>query len=334
MMKKVLCAGLMVMDVPLRPVSPAAFERDHARIEMPVWATGGDATNVAVTLVKLGLKASLCGLVGKDGPGDFVVNRLNELGVNTKAVARHPSLGTGVSYILIEPGGERHFLVAGNANGEFDNRYIPDDLIQEADMVYLGSSMCMYGMDHGGSAALFKRAHEAGKLTLTDFGGGDQYSSAEVLKLLEPMLREADIILPSYLEAVKLTGEKELPLIREKLSCFGIKLLVVKLGAQGCYLTDFNSEWQVPTFEEFKPVDTTGAGDSFVGGFIRGTLEGWGPETAAVFGSCVASHNVTKVGATGGVPDFETAYRYVVDHAGGAERFPRGRMVCINSVNV
>ncbi|MDR3248808.1 MAG: carbohydrate kinase family protein [Treponema sp.] len=324
-MKKVLCAGLMVMDVPLRPVAPAVFEQDHYGIELPVWATGGDATNVAVTLVRLGVEASLCGLVGKDAAGDFVVNRLNELGVDTGAVARHPSLGTGVSYILIEPGGERHFLVSSNINNVFDYSYIPEALIQEADVVYLGSSMCMHGMDHGGSAALFRKAHEAGKLTLTDFGGGDQYASAEILKLLDPMLREADIILPSYLEAVRLTGEKELPRIREKLSGFGIKLLVVKLGAEGCYITDFKNEWRVPTFEEFKAVDATGAGDSFVGGFIRGTLEGWDPETAAVFGSCVASHNVTKVGATGGVPDFQTAYRYVVDHAGGEGRFPRAK---------
>jgi sugar/nucleoside kinase (ribokinase family) len=137
------------------------------------------------------------------------------------------------------------------------------------------------------------------------------------------MLREADIILPSYLEAVKLTGETELPRIRDRLAGFGIKLLVVKLGAEGSYLTDFRQEWRVPTFKEFKPLDTTGAGDSFVGGFIRGTLEGWDPQAAACFGSCVASFNVAQVGATGGVPDFDTAYRYVAAHSGGPGSFPR-----------
>ncbi|MDR3272009.1 MAG: carbohydrate kinase family protein, partial [Flavobacteriaceae bacterium] len=105
------------------------------------------------------------------------------------------------------------------------------------------------------------------------------------------------------------------------LSVFGAKLLIVKLGSEGCYLTDFKDEWRIPTFSAFKPVDTTGAGDSFAGGFLRGLLEGWSPETAAVFASAVASHNVTRIGATGGVPDFETAYAYVVEHAGGAGRF-------------
>jgi sugar/nucleoside kinase (ribokinase family) len=311
------------MDIPLRPVSPAAFEQDHNRIDISVWTTGGDAANVAVTLARLGVGASLCGLVGKDAAGDFVVNHISEYGVDTRAVARHPSLGTGVSYILIEPGGERHFLVSSTINDELDCSHVPDETIRDADIVYLGSAMCMHNMDHGGSAALFKRAHELGKRTMCDFSGGEQYSGGEALKLLEPMLREADCILPSYLEAVKLTGETELPRIRDRLSGFGIKLLVIKLGSEGAYITDFKYERRVPTFEEFKPVDTTGAGDSFVGGFIRGTLEGWNPETAACFGSCVASFNVAKVGATGGVPDFDTAYQYVADHAGGRTRFPR-----------
>jgi sugar/nucleoside kinase (ribokinase family) len=322
-MKQVLCVGLMVMDVPLRPVSPAVFEGDHNRIELSVWSTGGDATNVAITLAKLGAGASLCGLVGNDAAGDFVVDRIAACGVDTRAVTRHPSLGTGVSYILIEPGGERHFLVSSTINDALDFEHVPDALIREADIVYLGSAMCMRGMDQGGSAALFRRARELGKLTMCDFSGGDQYRGGEALELLEPMLREADCILPSYLEAVKLTGETELSRIRDRFSGFGMKLLVVKLGSRGCYLTDFKREWRVPTFEEFKPVDTTGAGDTFVGGFIRGTLEGWDPETAACFGSCVASFNVTKVGATGGAPDFDTAYRYVTEHAGGAARFPR-----------
>jgi sugar/nucleoside kinase (ribokinase family) len=260
--------------------------------------------------------------LGRDVAGDFVARRLEEWGVDTRALIRHPHLGTGISHILIEPGGERHFLVSGDINDELDFHHVPDEMIREADMVYLGSAMYLRAMDRGGSAALFKRARELGKLTLSDFGGGEG-SSAEILELLGPMLRETDIILPSYQEAVQMTGETELPRIRERLSGFGIKLLVVKLGAEGSYLTDFKNEWRIPTFGEFKPVDTTGAGDSFVGGFIRALLEGWDAQTAAVFASCVASHNVTQVGATGGAPDFDTVYRYVCAHAGGPARFPR-----------
>ncbi|MDR1324893.1 MAG: carbohydrate kinase family protein [Treponema sp.] len=314
-MKKIFCVGLVALDVPLRPVSGAVFSRDSVRIEPPVWTTGGDATNVAVTLKKLGVEVSLCALVGNDDYGDFVVERLTALGIDLRSFCRHPLLPTSVSHILIEPEGERHFLVSGVINSELSYRYVKEELIDEADIVYVGSAMYMRGMDEGGSAALFKRAHQAGKLTAADFGGGEAHGSVYWLHRLEPML-------PSYREAKTLTGKTELSGIRSVLSVFGAKLLVVKLGGEGCYLTDFKDEWRIPTFSEFKPLDTTSAGDSFVGGFLRGLLEGWSPEAAAVFANAVASHNVTRIGATGGVPDFETAYTYVVEHANGAARFP------------
>jgi fructose-1-phosphate kinase PfkB-like protein len=102
--------------------------------------------------------------------------------------------------------------------------------------------------------------------------------------------------------------------------------LLKKEGCQSIYLvgllvTGKNHEAAGDSHEAERDSDEA-AGDSFAGGFLHGLLEGWSPETAAVFASAVASHNVTRIGATGGVPDFETAYAYVVEHAGGEGRFP------------
>jgi sugar/nucleoside kinase (ribokinase family) len=177
-------------------------------------------------------------------------------------------------------------------------------------------------MDNGGTAKLFKKAHELGKLTASDFCGEDEDRGDYWLKYLEPMLRETDLALPSYREAVTLTGQKDLSGIRGALAPFGIKILAVKLGNQGCYITDFKKEWRVPIFPQFEALDATGAGDSFGAGFVRGLLAGWDPEACGVFASAVAGFNITKLGATGGVPDFETAWRFVTEHSGGASRFP------------
>jgi len=314
-MKKVYCVGLIVCDVPLRPVPPSIFSMDRIRIEAPVWGIGGDAANVAVALSKLGIKALYTGLVGKDMYGEFLSRRLQEEGVDIRGLRVHPTLGSGVTHILIEPGGERHLLPCGTINSALDYSFISEDLIAEADIVYLGSCMCLKGMDNGGTAELFRKAKSLGKITAADFGGNVEMKGDYWLKLLDPVLRNCDILMPSFDQAMVLTGKKELPGMREILSGYGIKTLVVKLGAQGCYLTDFKDEWMIPTFPEFKVVDTTGAGDSFVAGFIRGVIEGWKPEAAAVFACCVASHNVTQVGATAGVPDFDTVYRYVREHS-------------------
>ena len=312
-MKKVYCVGLLVCDIPLRPVSSSVFSQDHCRIETPQWNIGGDAANVAVALSRLGSHAMFTGLVGKDMYGQFLSEKFVDEGVDIRGLKEHPSLSTGTSHILIEPGGERHFLVHGNLNGELDYSCIQEELLAEADIVYLGSSMCLEGMDGGGTAELFKKARSLGKITITDFGSNGEIRGDYWLKLLDGVLRNCDYLMPSYIDAVALTGKRELPEMRKTLSGYGVKALIVKLGAEGCYVTDFKDEWKIPTFQEFEAVDTTGAGDSFVAGFIRGLLEGWEPRDAAVFASCVASYNVTRVGATAGVPDFDTAYRYVAE---------------------
>ena len=321
-MKKVYCVGLLVCDVPLRPVPAAVFSRDRCIIETPVWSIGGDAANVAVALSKLGAKSVFSGLVGKDVYGEYLTRRLVEAGVDIRGLKVHPDRGSGVSHILIEPGGERHFLVYRDINDALDYSFIDEDLIAESDIVYLGSCMCLDGMDNGGAAKLFEKAKRLGKITVADCGGNSEMRGDYWLRLLDPVLRNCDILMPSFNEAEALAGKRGVPRIREALSGYGIKVLVIKQGAQGCYLTDFKNDREIPAFSEFKPVDTTGAGDSFVAGFIRGLIEGWKPEDAAVFAACVAGHNVTRVGATAGVPDFETAYRYVLEHSGGKERFP------------
>jgi sugar/nucleoside kinase (ribokinase family) len=314
-MKKALCAGLVVCDIPLRPIPKTILEQDVCFIESPRYSTGGDALNVAVTLKKLGLQSFLSGLVGEDSNGDFILKRLEELGVDTRGVSRRPDLGTAVSHILIEPGGQRHFAIYNDLSAVFSRNDIPDTLIEEADLVYFGSAMCMEAMDRGGAAELFKKAHELGKITAADTAGAEAgRGSAYYLDLLGPMLRETDIFIPSYEEAAVLTGKERLSDIGQVLAPYNLSLLVIKLGEKGCYVSDFSKEWTVPTFNEFKALDTTGAGDSFTGGFLRGLLEGWPPETAAIFANAVASFNVTKLGATGGVPGFDTVYRYVREH--------------------
>jgi len=321
MNKKVYCVGIMACDVPLRPVSRNIFDLDHTRIEKPVWSTGGDATNAAVAMKRLGLDSSLSGLIGCDPYGDFMMESLTRAGVDIRGVIRHPVLGTVVSHIIIEPTGERHFIVSSPIKEEFGPEHFNRDLLEESDLVYIGSSMSFKKLDNGGSAQLFKAAHSLGKITATDFIGEDEDRGDYWLKKLGPMLKETDILLPSLREAYTLTGKKELPQIRDTLAPFGVKILAIKLGGEGCYITDFKKEWKIPGFNEFEPVDTTGAGDCFGAGFVRGFLEGWDPEACGLFAGAVAGFNITKVGAVAGVPDFETAYRFVTERC-GTERFP------------
>ena len=310
----VLCAGLAVCDIPLRPVPSNIFQKDICFIDKPETLIGGDAANVAIALRMLGANVALCGYIGSDANGDYIVNRMKKEGIDTTGMCRHLNMATVVCYILIEDNGQRHFVVHGNLSDVLTEREIPDELLQKADLVYFGSVMAMKGMDEGGAAALFKKARKLGKMTVADASlGRIERCSQTWLKLLTPVLNETDIFLPSYDEAVMISGEKDLKNIHKVFSGYGLKYLIVKLGDKGCYITDFCNDDIVPAFDTFEPIDTTGAGDCFTGGFIYGLLSGWDLKKAALFGNAVAGFNITKPGATAGVPDFETAYNFMIN---------------------
>jgi sugar/nucleoside kinase (ribokinase family) len=313
-MHKVLCAGMIVCDIPLRPIPASIMADNLCLIEAPRPRAGGNAMNVAITLNKLGIAPLLSGMIGHDSNGDFIMEETRRLGLDERGLHRHPGLGTMVCYVLVEANGARHFCTYNELSKVFSYTDIVPALIDEADLVYYGCALCMEAMDAGGAATLFHKAHELGKVTLADTCNAlGEHPSAFFQELLSPMLHETDIFAPSYDEAVLITGARELSAIRHALSGYGIKILAVKLGERGCYVTDFHDEWLIPAFAEFEARDTTGAGDAFTAGFIRGFLAGWDPPSAARFANAVAGFKITRVGPTGGVPDFETVRRYVSD---------------------
>lgn len=219
---------------------------------------------------------------------------------------------TAVSYLLLDKNGEKHSLSNTAIYHELCAEDVPDEAIQNAGILFFGSAFQMKQMDDGGIAKLFSRAHRFGKLTAMDAAIGDDIPKREaLLEKLEPVFEETDIFIPSYKEASYLADESRVESIAAFFDKYGIGIFGIKLGSDGCYMNDHGNEFFLPCFSDFVPVDTTGAGDSFMGGFLRGLTEGWNVRTSAVFASAVAAHNIARKGATGGVPDFETVLRFL-----------------------
>lgn len=304
---KVLSVGMMVCDTVLTPVSQSIFQMEKAEIEEPVVTTGGDALNVAVTLAALGMPVSIAGRLGNDKAGMTVLELIEEKGIDTRYIVWDESCKTSVSYLLLDENGEKHSLSNTRICHRLCAGDVPDQAIEEADIVFFGSALQMRQMDHGGAACLFKRAHLMGKTTAMDTAISDDLDSWEnAFARLKPVLKETDIFLPSYIEASNLTGLKEPEQIAACFKESGVKVCGIKLGSKGCYITDFTQEYHLPCFTDFKAVDTTGAGDSFVGGFLWAYLKKWDLKECAEFASAVAAHNVAAKGATGGVPGAQT----------------------------
>jgi len=316
MSKKFLSVGMSFCDIPLRPAPANIMERDTARIEPVEYHTGGDALTVAMVLSKMGENVSFVTNIGDDANGRFVRKELEKNGIGTEYVRTVKGYTTATSYQLIEENGQRHFLVDSRINSLQKSKDVPDAEIEKADIVFFGSALAIEGMDDGETADLFRRAHKMNKLTAMDASVNDPGEIERKIDLLKDTLPLTDIFIPSYEEASFLAEKTDVMEIMEVFSRFPFKVFGVKLGGDGCILTDdFKNYIRMEPFRNVKVVDTTGAGDCFMGGFLCSYMKGWPLADCAKFASAVAAFGISAVGPTTAVPDYETVYRFMQENS-------------------
>jgi len=90
----------------------------------------------------------------------------------------------------------------------------------------------------------------------------------------------------------------------------GAETVVIKLGREGCYVKGRKCAFYQPAYA-VETVDTTGAGDAFVAGFLTGTLKQWSLVKCAQFASAVSAHCVQSLGATAGIPEYDDIVRFI-----------------------
>ena len=109
------------------------------------------------------------------------------------------------------------------------------------------------------------------------------------MDLLEPCLGHVDWFVPSIEEACQLTGKTDVSDVADQFLDYGIKVIVVKMGEQGCYVKTPDEAFTVPAFEVPTIVDTLGAGDSFKAGVVYALQEGMDDATLVRFASATAA---------------------------------------------
>ena len=308
---KVLCVGMMVCDILLSPVPDDIMMKDSARINTPVLSSGGDALNVAISLSKLGMDVSITGRVGADPNGYFLLSECRKFGVDVSNVVTDSQCNTAVTYVLIGSQAERHFLTENEIFKKLSFEDIAQQKIEKADYVYFGSAMGMAAMDAGGTARLFQLAHSLGKKTFMDATINSEITEVDWLNRLSPQLKETDVFFPSYTEAKLISGKEEPHEIAESFKDFGMQAFGIKLGQQGCYVTDFQVEKIIPGVKGLPVVDTTGAGDSFMAGLMCAVSHDYDLYESIRFANVVAAMNIGAIGGTAGVPDFNTALEFL-----------------------
>ena len=312
--KKILCVGIVTVDVLTRPVSALPPAGIAAHVDSVSMHVGGCAANAAAALVKMGFDPALVIKTGDDGFAGFVRNTLSSVGVDLSRTVTDPALETGATTVLVSPGGERSFLHNPGANDRLLSSDVPDSLLDECDILFIAGTFLMEDFDGEECRKLLLRAKEKGLFTCLDTAWDFR---GYWMKKLGPCLPLLDLFMPSYDEAVALAdGEKSLPGLADCFFQKGAKNVVIKCGADGAYIAEAGKEpFLSPSFPVEKPADTTGAGDSFCAGFLAALSLGRSFEEAGRLGNAIGHFCVTGVGATSGIPTLKEAEKYMNEHA-------------------
>ncbi|HZT33876.1 MAG TPA: carbohydrate kinase family protein [Bryobacteraceae bacterium] len=290
-----LCSGHLVLDILVRPADTIRWG-GTTWVEAIEQHLGGNGASTSYTLAKLGVPVRLAGLVGRDAFGEYLLERLAGAGVDTGGVGRSAA-PTTTTVALVRTNGDRALLLRPGASSEMFLE--PEAWRRE----FAGRSHYHLASPFGlprlrpHQPEILRLAKAAGLSTSVDTHWDTE---GRWLADLGPCLPHTDILFGNEDEARMLTGVADPAAAAARLRREGARTVVIKLGRAGCAVFGPEGEFHSPAFA-VTAVDTTGAGDCFVGGYLAARERGGGPAEAARFANAVAAMAVEHLGATNGV---------------------------------
>jgi ribokinase len=257
------------------------------------FATGGNASNVAVTFARQGLEAEYMWPLGHDPASETVLRDLDEEGVETARVVRKSHYQAGYSTILIATNGERTILNHRGISTDKRGTDLDFDAIAKADWVY-PSSLADGGVELLRKIIDHAEAHDT-KVMLNPAGP----ELAEPAKL-KALLESVEVLCVNKEEMQQLVeGETLEELVLHALHY--VPVAIVSDGPNGVVASDGKTLVRAGMYEDVKVVDRTGAGDAFASGFLSQWAQGKTLKEAVIFASANSTSVVTKIGAKPGI---------------------------------
>lgn len=290
----VLCAGILVVDHLSPPIARLPDAGELILVDDLPLAIGGCAANTAIDLARLGISVGALGCVGNDAFGQFVVDTLQQQGVDASQVRRVTDRGTSGTLIINVQGEDRRFIHAIGANGSLRAEEIAPDVVAQAQVFYVGGYLLMPGLSQQGLVERFRQARRRGVKTVLDVvlpGEGDHWPQ------LETLLSETDVFLPNDDEAAAITGLADPLAQAEQFRQAGAGTVVITCGEKGTLLVGNDIQLHAPV-HDVPYVGATGAGDAFDAGYIAGLLQGLDETGCLRWGSALGASCVRGLGAT------------------------------------
>ncbi len=274
--------GVHVLDVLARPVDVIPEGQGGQLVDEIRVTAAGSAGGTALVLAKLGAEVRSAGAVGADAIGDMLIFLLRRAGVDPSLLIRRDDVQTSASVLPIRPNGDRPAFHVIGANGTYGASDAPLDAIAESTHLHLGGPEFMGGED---AAKVLAHARANGVTTSADvLAPGDP----GLLEWIAPALPGLDYLLPNEEQALGFTGVADLEEACRALVDRGVGCVAATRGAEGALVVDAEGAVGVPAFA-VDVVDTTGCGDAFSAGFLRGLALGADRAEAARMGCAAAA---------------------------------------------
>ncbi|AVZ31699.1 carbohydrate kinase family protein [Nodularia spumigena] len=319
---RVLCLGEILFDC-------LADQLGLTLEEVKSWTPypGGAPANVACALVKLGTPAGFIGAVGEDEPGNELVKLLEEIGVDTTGVQRHSTAPTRQVYVVRDLAGDRNFAGFGEydtsefADTRLKAEQLPESLFQEADFLVLGTLELAYPESEQAVHRALDLAEQYDLKIILDVNWRPVFwQDADMARQkIQEIWKRVDFLKLSKEESEWLFDTTDPGAITYRMDT--IDGVLVTDGEHGCTYCLGENEGNLPSYP-IDVVDTTGAGDSFLAGFIhqlslhgiQGLQDAETAKKVVAYANAVGALTTIKAGAIASQPTAAEVEAFLASH--------------------
>ena len=260
---------------------------------------GGKGANQAVAAARQNVNVALVGRVGKDNFAPFLIENLNSNHVNALHVAQD-NVATGTAIIVVDENGQNSIVLSPGANGKVDSHDV--DSAPDAKILLLQFEIPMDSVLYAA-----KRYKAKGTTVILN--------PAPARHIPDELLAAVDILVPneselSLLTNMHVTDVKSAELAAKEILKHGVKTVIVTLGSKGALVVTSSQVTQVDTYK-VNVVDTTAAGDAFIGGFASAILSKKSLEESVRYGCACGALATTKLGAQPSLPTKEEVEKFI-----------------------
>jgi len=275
---------------------------------------GGAPANVAATITRLGGEAALLGQVGQDSFGDFLIETLAQYQVDMSMVIRDDRTPTTMAFVSLTADGERDFQFNQGADKNVMMKDIPFERIKKTNVLHFGSATDLLPATDTRKTYLSLMEMANDENILVSFDPNFRHdlwkneNIADFIEMTNQLLAYTDFTKLSLEEMKLLTYETDITKGVKMLHSFGAKVVAVTMGKNGTVISDGVHQELIPS-QYVKTIDSTGAGDAFVGavlyqlsGYTHRLKDFFFMKDAVLFANKVGAQVCTKVGALSALP--------------------------------